>query len=55
MKPVSYPSPRCSRVSGGVFRGKATGNVYNFADGSLFVVVLDMFDDLVIGQVMRWM
>jgi len=53
--PSPIPLQGASRVSGGLFRGKATGNVYNFADGSFFVVVFYMFDDLVIGQVTRWM
>jgi hypothetical protein len=54
--PSPVPLQGASRVSGGLFRGKAAGNVYNFADGSLlFCFVFYMFDDLVIGQVTRWM
>jgi hypothetical protein len=54
--PSPIPLEGALRVSGGLFRGKAAGNVYNFADGSLlFCFVFYMFDDLVIGQVTRWM
>ena len=34
--PSPIPLQGALHVSGGLFRGKVTGNVYNFADGSLF-------------------